>query len=61
MALIKISEPNNQSKVNKKNFVVGDFEILPWKNLYFDGVIDNFSLYAELMIGLSISFFNSKK
>ena len=34
-------------KSSKKNFVVGDFEILPWKNLYFDGVIDNFSLYAN--------------
>lgn len=31
----------------KKNFKIGNFIKLPWSQEYFDGVIDNFSIYAN--------------
>lgn len=31
----------------KKNFKIGNFINLPWDKEYFDGVIDNFSIYAN--------------
>ena len=37
---------NFKNSKNKK-FKVGDFSNLPWKNSYFDCVIDNFSVYAN--------------
>ncbi len=35
------------SKIKSKNFIVGNFKNIPWPDSYFDGVIDNFSLYAN--------------
>ena len=43
-----ISLVRNKVKKNfKKNFIIGDFSKLPWKSLHFDGVVDNFSIYAN--------------
>jgi ubiquinone/menaquinone biosynthesis C-methylase UbiE len=37
---------NLKTNENKK-FKVGDFSNLPWQNIFFDCVIDNFSVYAN--------------
>jgi len=44
------------NKHDSKNFQIGSFSSLPWSNNFFDGVIDNFSIYANELSTISKTY-----
>ena len=52
---IKITKKKLDKK-KRKNFFIGNFSNLPWKNNFFHGVVDNFSVYANDMKTIKLTY-----